>query len=149
MALDNYLIKIKGINGGADYVLPLKFMNEESYNASVHGQDLDSFTNTNGITERTALKNVKPIAEINLIEGISQTDFYTHVMKPIQDRYIDEKKKEVKASIFFPEINGYIEIGHTWYVPDIEFTIESIDIEQKECWYQNIRIAFISNGGPV
>lgn len=139
MAFQGYLIKV------GDSIIPSTLIDKASYKGAIHGQDLDSHINTNGVLIRKALKNVKPKCEFNTIDGISQTEFYKYIMKPIQNAYTDSIKKECRVSFWVAEINDYI--THTCYVPDIEPTIDNHT--GNEIFYEPIRIAFISNGGAV
>ena len=141
---EGYLVKILGIDGEQPYVFPLKYIAYKGFKCTIHGQDVDSFTNTDGITNRNALANVKPKCQIQTIDGITQTEFCA-IMDHIRSRYVNVKEKKVIASIFAPEINGYI--THEWYVPDIEPPMT--DITEDEITYDSITISFVSNGGKI
>lgn len=145
MAYNGYLVKIKNDTYG-DYTLPLNIIEAETFISSIHGQDLDPFTNTDGVTYRNALANVKPTASWALCDGITQTKFWS-MMAEIQKRYKNAKEKRVSASVWFAEINGYI--THDFYLPDIEFTISEIDSKKNEIYYDSITMELISYGGAV
>lgn len=144
MAFEGYLVKVLGNNNTSDYIIPLKYIDYESYHCIAHGQDLEPFTNQEGITNRNPLKNAKPTCEFNLM-SMSQSQF-TAIMSQIQARYVGVPyAKEVKAKIWNGEYGKYI--NHTWYVPDIDPPMESINNGEPQ--YNKIRVAFISKGGPI
>lgn len=145
MAFEGYLIKIRGTGTLQDYEFPLKYIEVGTFSCAVHGQALDPFTNTDGITFINALHNVKPKCEFQMLD-MTQTEL-TAIMSQIQARYINSDEKSVNAKIWSGEYGKYID--HKWYVPDIEPVIDCIDVKAKEIYYESIRMAFISVGGPV
>lgn len=144
MAFDSYLIKIYDKNSSSNgWQIPMKYIKADTYVALLSGQDLDSYRDADGKLHRTALKNVAPKVEFE-IPPMTNKDLDTF-MSNLRNRYTNTTEKKVKAKVYMPEINNYIE--HEFYVPDINFTMYKI--EGREILYNSTRVAFISYGGEV
>lgn len=147
MGFDGYFVKVKGVNGGSDWTIPLSYMRAETYQAALHGQDLDSYRDADGSLHRTALKYVAPKVEFNL--PFMDSDRMNNFMSNLRSRYTNKTEKKVRAEVYMPEIDGYV--THDFYVPDITFTpYTTYKVGRNyKIKYNETRIAFISYGGEV
>lgn len=124
---DGYLIKIKGITGSqlysGDYIIPNSAIIWESYKATYSTLDGDSKRNGTGSLKRKTYKHKVAHCTFSFMP-MTNTQF-ANIWNPVRSRYVKQRQKKVKASIWVPEINGYIE--DYFYVPDTEFTIKKIE----------------------
>ena len=139
MAYSGYLVKV------GNYEIPNEFILANTLKSVIHGQDLDSYTNANGVTVRNALKNKKPIVEWT-VPAMSESEFRP-IMDKIQEQYINATENSCNVTAFYPEDGKY----HTLkcYKPDTKFTIDRVDDDQKEVYYEKVSIKFISYGGEL
>lgn len=145
MGFNGYFVKVLDKNSETSgWEIPLSYMRAETYQAALHGQDLDSYRDADGTLHRTALKKVAPKVEFNLpfMDSVRLNSF----MSKLKSRYRDSVEKKVKAEVFMPEIDGYV--THDFYVPDITFTPYTVR-KDNTIVYNETRIAFISYGGDV
>lgn len=143
MAFNGYFVKIKGVNGGLDWTIPMDYMKSESYVGLLSGQDLDSYRDADGTLHRTGLKNVIPKVEFEIppMTNDKLNLFFTNLKR----RYTNKIEKKLRAEVYMSEIDDYV--THDFYVPDINFTIYKV--EGKEILYNATRVAFISYGGEI
>lgn len=137
MAYSNYLVRV------GTYEVPLDCIEAGSYKAVIHGQDLDSYTDSNGVTHRNALKNVKPTIEWSF--GSISEKKVRPILDGIQSQYISKVEKSANVTAFYTEDGKY----HTFkcYMPDLEMTIDKID--KKNIDYKDVKIKFIAYGGEL
>ena len=133
-----YLVKV------GNYTIPLELIKTQTYKSAMHGQDLDSYRDSNGTLHREALSNFAPKCEFETIPMMTDSQVNS-LMKNIRDNYTNEKEKKAKVTMWMQEINKYI--THDCYIPDIEFSQYYAD--KKGIQYESFRIAFISYGGTV
>lgn len=138
MAFSGYLIKV------GDYIIPKNWIAAESYKVAVHGQDLDSYRDANGVLHRTALENVAPKAEFTTPAMRTNKEF-ADFMANIRKNYINATEKKASVTLYIPELDKYV--TQDMYVPDIEPEMYSAigDVIR----YKAVRIAFIGYGGKV
>ncbi|CAJ0592233.1 unnamed protein product [Cylicocyclus nassatus] len=119
MGFNGYFVRIMGTSGAVkDWNIPLSYMRAETYQAALHGQDLDSYRDADGSLHRTALKYVAPKVEFNL--PFMDSDRMNDFMSKLRARYTDKTEKKLRASVYMPELDDYV--THDFYVPDITFT---------------------------
>lgn len=137
MAYNGYLIKV------GTYTVPFRFIEAKKYKCGVKGQDLDSFTDANGVLNRNALAN--QVIKMEWETGsISEQDFRPFMDK-IRAQYLNKIEKKASVEAFMPEIGKYVTMD--CYLPDVEFTIDYAD--EEELSYSTVRLAFIGYGGKV
>lgn len=133
-----FLVKV------GSYNIPFEFIEANTLKPVIHGQDLDSYVNANGILKRNALDNVKPTVEWNVPAPITESELRPF-MDSIQEQYISSKEKSANITAFYPEIGR--EATFKCYVPDIEFTIDTVD--NTEITYASFKLKFIAYGGEL
>lgn len=132
MAYKGYLIKV------GTYIIPHSMMKAETYQATLNGQDLDSYRDADGKLNRTALDHTVPKVEFETPPLKTNKDF-ADLMGNIQSNYINTKEKRVNAEVYIPEIDSYV--TQDMYIPDIKFEIYYADANIIK--YNPVRIAFI------
>lgn len=124
---NGYLIKIKGIEGSElhywDYSIPNSAIIWESYKATYSTLDGDSKRNGTGRLKRKTYKH--KVAHCTFTFKPMTNSEFASIWDLVRARYVKQRQKKVKASIWVPEINNYIE--DYFYVPDTEFTIQKIE----------------------
>ena len=123
MAYSGYLIKIlRKSNEGTDYTIPLHYLVYASYKMTYSTIDSDAKRNAKGRLKRKTLPHKVPHCEVQLRElsNAQVGDLFDN----IRSRYVKKKEKKVKASVFVPELNDYVE--EMFYIPDTDMTINHI-----------------------
>ena len=138
MAYSGFLIKV------GNFEIPLSWMRAETYSVGLHGQDLDSYRDADGILHRQALENVVPKVDFNTPSMKKRAEF-AEFMGNIRANYTNATEKKVLATVYIPEIDDYV--TQDMYVPDITPSIYLAN--DKDIWYNEIRIAFIGYGGKA
>lgn len=134
MAYNGYLIKILGTT---DYVMPFGYMVFQSYKGTYSVLDGDSKRNGEGRLVRTVLPHKVAHCSVDIMP--LDNNELGDLMGGIQSRYTEAAEKKVTASIWVPEINGYVE--EEFYVPDIEITIKKV--EDGKVIYEPFTLEFI------
>ena len=134
MAFEGYLLKM-----GAE-VFPLSFVYKESYEITPNRrQDLNSTRNANGVLQRNVLAHrpstislsTKPMSNVELAK----------MMELITRNFVAENERKIALTYYCPDINGY-KTGN-FYMPDITFPINLVDIENNTILYNSFTLEFI------
>ena len=134
MAFNGYLLKM-----GAD-VFPLSFVYKESYKVAPNRrQDLDSNRNANGKLERNVLDHMPSTISFQT-KPMYNTDL-DKMMKFIREHYVVEKERKLFLTYYAPDIDDY-KTGE-FYMPDIEFVMNMVDIEKNRILYNGFQLEFI------
>ena len=123
MAYNGYLVKIKAIAGSEladwDYTIPMAKIIFESYQATYSTLDGDSKRNGKGRLRRTTYPHKVAHCKLTLRQ-MNSTEL-SQILEFIRLHYVKKRQKKVKASIWVPEINDYVE--DYFYFPDLNFTV--------------------------
>lgn len=134
MALNGYLLKF-----GED-IFPLRFVYKESYRITPNRrQDLDSNRNANGKMTRTVLDHMP--TTISFQTKPMYNDDLEKMMAFIRDHYIVDKERKVRLEFYCPDTNSY-KTGD-FYIPDIEYPIIKVELEQNRILYNGFTLEFI------
>ena len=134
MAFNGYLLKM-----GAD-VFPLSFVYKSSYTVTPNRrQDVSSTRNANGVLERTVLDHMP--STISFQTKPMYNEELEQMMSFIREHYSVEKEKRIVMEYFCPDINNY-KTGE-FYVPDIAFPIDMVDVKNKRILYREFQLEFI------
>lgn len=138
-----YLIKILGPNTESEvdfsYTIPMGLMKAQSYNAQYITQDLDTYTDADGILHRHALEHKCPKVEFETVP-MTNTQFGNFMTK-LRQRMINNIERSFLVDIYIPELDDYL-YSVEMYMPDISPTIYLAN--DTEVRYNPIRIAFIA-----
>lgn len=139
MSYSGWLIKVHGANGNNDYTIPAgKYIKADSYSAYRSIQDLDSYSDCNGVLHRTALDHVPCKIEFETPAMLTNTQ-YANFMSNIRKNYTVAKERKSLVSAYIPETDSYV--TQEMYMPDI--TPEIYTVSGGVIRYNAIRIAFI------
>lgn len=134
MAFNGYLLKM-----GAD-VFPLSFVYKNSYTVTPNRrQDIDPTRNANGVLERTVLDHMPSTISFKTKPMYNQE--VNELMKFIRNHYSVEKEKKIVIEYYCPDLDDY-KTGE-FYVPDISFQIDMVDVEKKKILYREFQLDFI------
>jgi len=78
-----YLVKV------GNYTIPLELIKTQTYKSAMHGQDLDSYRDSNGTLHREALSNFAPKCEFETIPMMTDSQVNS-LMKNIRDNYTNQ-----------------------------------------------------------
>lgn len=134
MSFNGYLLKM-----GAD-VFPLSFVYKESYKVAPNRrQDIDSNRNANGVLQRNVLDHMPSTI------SFQAKPMYNHdldkMMRFIREHFVVEKERKVLLTYYCPDIDDY-KTGE-FYMPDMEFTINMVDIANNRVLYNGFQLEFI------
>lgn len=119
-----YLIKVKGVGeNGSDYIIPLNSIVWGSYKATYSTLDGESKRNGSGRLRRKTYKH--RVGHCLFTFRPMSSTALSQIWGEVKSRYVKVRQKKVKASVFIPELNDYIE--DYFYVPDIEFNIQKVN----------------------
>ena len=137
MGYGGYLIKI------GEYTVPFEYILSSTYSPNIKGQDLDSYTDENGILHRNALKNkvIKIEWETPSMDEAKLRTFADRILS----EYVHKVEKKCLVTAYMPELGKYVTMP--CYVPDIEYKVSYAD--EKTIEYDSFRIAFIGYGGEI
>ncbi len=134
MAFNGYLIKVGQV------VFPLSFVYKESYSVTPNRRmDLDSFRNGYGVLERTVLDHSPSTIKFQTVP--MDNSKLEEMMSLLRENYVNEKEKKLYIEYYCPDTNSY-KYGN-FYVPDIEFPIHLVDLENNKILYKSFTLEFI------
>lgn len=134
MPFNGSLIKI------GSTVFPLRYVFRESYSITPNRrQDLDSFRDANGYLNRNVVKHMPSTIELKT-KPMKNTELAA-MMGIIKNNYINVLEKKVLLEYYCPDTDGYQ--SGTFYVPDIQFPIYRIDVDQNVIYYKSFTLEFI------
>lgn len=132
MAYNGYLLKI------GSYTIPLKFIRADSYNAYVNMQDVDPWTDADGMLHRNAVDLKALKIEFETVPQMTNKTF-EEMMGKIRAQYISEKERTFNVTAYVPETDSYI--SQKCYLAD--FTPQIYYADSKIIKYDAIRMAII------
>lgn len=139
MAYEGYLIKIlKKDDTQNDYIIPMHWILEKSYDATWSVLDFNSTRNGKGNLIRNAVRIV-PHCTVTFKQLYN--DQVGDLWSSIRKNYVVGKEKKVKASIWLPERNEYREAY--FYIPDTKMTIDKIINDNTKIRYESFTMEFI------
>ena len=134
MAFNGYLIKLGQV------VFPLSFVYKESYSVTPNRRmDLDSFRNGYGVLERTVLDHSPSTIKFQTVP--MDNSKLEEMMSLLRENYVNEKEKKLYIEYYCPDTNSY-KTGE-FYIPDIEFPIHLVDLENNKILYKSFTLEFI------
>lgn len=134
MAFNGSLIKLGSEN------FPLSFVYKDSYKITPNRrQDMDSQRNANGILIRNVLDHTASTISFTT-KPMTNSDLAS-MMSFIRRKYINEKEKKLSITYYCPDLDDY-KVGE-FYLPDIEFPIMQVDVENRKIRYGSFTLEFI------
>jgi len=137
MAFNGVLIKLGGSSGTA---IPMKFISAETYQITPNQRmELTAERDSNGVLHRSVVSN-KPV----------KIEFETPYLNNTQVQALNTLltsnytvASERKISVYYYDTSSDSYKTESCYVPDIQYTINHIDVAGQKIVYNPIRIAFI------
>lgn len=137
MAFNGYLIKLGGSNGT---VLPLRYMRYQTYKVTPQQrQDLDSTVDTSGVLHRYPVSHRRSKIEFNT--PMMYNYDIDELMAMFRNAWSSSSERKLTLEYYDPEYNTY-RTG-TFYMPDTDFDITTIDLARNAILYNELRFAFI------
>lgn len=132
MAYNGYLLKI------GSYVVPSKFIKAESYSPYVNMQDVDPWTDADGLVHRNAVELKALKVEFDTPPMITRTQL-NELLNGIRNNYISAKERTVNVTAYIPEYDDYV--TQKAYLAD--FTPVIYGIFDGVIKYNSIRFAIV------
>lgn len=124
--------------GGTQF--PLNYIYKESYTITPNRRlDLDSTRTTTGVLNRNVLSHTA--TTISFQTKPLDNEEMAEMWSFIRNAYTDEDAKKVRVVYYSPELDSY-ESG-TFYIPDVEFPIYSVDTDNSTILYKSQTIELI------
>lgn len=137
MAFSGFLIKLGGPNGAE---LPMKFMSIESYK-STPNQRMESKAqrSVTGYLNRTTVSHVATKIEF-------ETPYMTNTERNqlnslLTAHWLIPLERKINIYYYDEELDTYREA--ICYMPDVQYTIDHIDLDTNTVYYKPARYAFI------
>ena len=143
MPFDGYLVKVT--SAATPYVIPLKYMEPQTYQAPLITQDAEPLQTASGKLNRNVVKHQVIKVSFETIAGITNHEL-DKIMSGIRRGFSAEGwkrdvEKKLKIKAYIPEINDYKEMD-VYLKPDMEITIDTIDDVTNTVTYEPISFVF-------
>lgn len=137
MAFNGYLIKLGGSNGT---VLPLEYIKLSGYN-STPNQRMESEAEraVTGLLHRTTVEHTA--TKVEFTTPMMTNKQVADMMTLFRSVWSSTSERKLDLEYYDEETDSY-KTG-TFYMPDIKFTIDHIDLALNLVYYGETRIAFI------
>ena len=106
-----------------NFEFPLKYIEANTYQVKLNGQDLDSYRDGDGVLQRNALEHKVATVTFNTKPNLTDVQI-RELMANISKNYLNEIEENVIATVFIPKLNDYI--TQEMYLADPLFTIKEI-----------------------
>lgn len=137
MAYEGYLLRF----GHGGFTFPNKYIKFDTYDiAPDQRQDMDSFTDGNGVTHRNALGHTKTNITFSTVEmpGAAM-DIITSGLRA---SYISQIETDVNCTYFNPR-EGIYKAGHFYLDPSVKFRIKKEDDAGRSVRYGEMQWVFV------
>lgn len=106
------------------FVFPNKYIEFDSYDISPNQrQDLDSYTDGYGVTQRNALAHTKTQIKFNTL-GMNGAEMDV-ITSGIAANYINYNERDANCRYYDPESRSY-KTGHFYLDPSVQFRIKKV-----------------------
>ncbi len=110
-----------------EFIFPNKYIKWDSYDsAPSQRQDLDSYTDANGVTHRNALEHTK--TEIKFTTLKVYEDIWDMIMSGVESNYVNPKERDAYCNYYDFETRQY-KTGHFYLDPS--FRAKANDVEGR------------------
>lgn len=140
MAYRGYLFQF------GDYIFPNEYIKFDSYDiAPDQRQDLDSYTDGNGLTHRNALGHTKTNITFSTLE--MPESVMNEIMESLERNYLNPNETDANCTYFNPRkawnpANAYL-TGHFYLDPSLKHRIKRVDDNGKSIKYGEMQWTFI------
>lgn len=135
MAYRGYLFQF------GSYMFPNKYIKFDTYDiAPDQRQDLDSFTDANGLTHRNALEHTK--TNITFTTLRMPGNVMAEILSNLQKNYINQNETDASCTYFNPRTGDY-KTGHFYLDPSVQFRIKKVDEAGRKIDYGETQWIFV------
>lgn len=108
-----------------DFIFPNKYIKWDSYDsAPSQRQDLDSYTDANGVTHRNALEHTKTEIKFTTLEMCE--DVWDMIMGGVESNYINYEEQDAYCNYYNFKKRKY-ETGHFYLDPSLRVSANEIE----------------------
>lgn len=133
MAYSGYLFKF------GNYVFPNKYINWDSFEINPNQrQDLDSYTDANGLTHRNAIPHTKTQIQFTTTK-MPESDM-EKIMDGMVKNYRNEKERDANCTYYDTEHFKY-KTGHFYLDPSLQMKI--LGLKNGKLWFNDVTWLFI------
>lgn len=137
MAFNGYLLKLGGSSGT---VFPMEFIKVEGYNITPNQRmEAEAKRSITGVLHRTTVEHTASKVEFNTPK-MTNSDV-DRMMNLFRNAWTSTAERKLILKYYDMETNSY-KVGD-FYMPDIKFSIDHIDIQTNVVYYGETRVAFI------
>lgn len=137
MAFNGYLIKLGGSNGT---VLPLEYIKLSGYNSTPNQRmESEAERSVTGLLHRTTVEHTA--TKVEFTTPMMTNKQVADMMTLFRSVWSSTAERKLDLEYYDEETDSY-KTG-TFYMPDIKFTIDHIDLALNLVYYGETRIAFI------
>lgn len=133
MAFNGYFFQF------GNYIIPNKYIKIDSYDTAPNQrQDLDSYTDGNGVTHRNALEHTKTQVQFTIVKRPEIV--HDAIMSGLRSNYLNYNERDANCVYYDPETCRY-KTGHFYLDPSVQFRMERI--RNKILFYGETQLLFI------
>lgn len=137
MAFQGYLFKLGGSSGTK---FPAKYIRHDTYSCEpAQRLDLDSTRDLRGVLHRNVLKHTSTVIKFT-VPCLTNAEHDT-LLDLLRTNMTDTHSKTITLYYYNDEVHGY-RTG-TFYIPDLNFKIRSINETKKTILYDEFELEFI------
>ena len=108
-----------------EYIIPNEYIAEDGYDCTPNQrQDLDPYTDANGVTHRNALAHTK--SDVTITFRALKWDEFTSLITGISSNYINTKERDAICSYLDME-SMTINSGHMYLDPSMKFKVRRLN----------------------
>ena len=116
MAYSGFLFKF------GNYTFPNKYIKFDTFDVAPNQrQDLDSYTDGNGVTHRNALEHTKTQVQFTII-GVKE-NVMDEIMSNVSSNYMNNNERDANCTYYDPETRSY-KSGHFYLDPSLQFKLK-------------------------
>ena len=128
-----YLVKV------GNFIIPMRFMIEKSYNAKVNTLDQDAYNDADGVLQRNVIQQIPKVSFKTLPWTNVDAGF---LMSNCRQNFSNQKERKATVSVWVPEYDDYV--TQEMYMSDPEFVIGHID--GNTIHYESTQFTFTAYG---
>lgn len=135
MAYRKYLFQF------GNFIFPNKYIKFDTFKIKPdQRQDMDSFTDGNGVTNRNALEHTKSNVSFTTLEMPEAA--MNAITSGLRANYLNTNETDANCVYYNPRIGDY-KTGHFYLDPSVEFQIKKEDENGKSIRYSEMQWLFI------